>query len=148
MIPEQIVAALIADGEWPERNARAFVRANFKCEYCGFEFLSSIEAYKAIEIEHIDPSLPGDAREHLDNIAMACRHCNTHLKNDWNPTNKTHAGARREDLIAAVKVYCEELRKKRTARLQHVRRLVGYVDSDAEQVHPADPLQRAVDGRR
>jgi 5-methylcytosine-specific restriction endonuclease McrA len=125
-VMSQALAALIEDGEWPERNAKAFVRARFVCEYCGLDFLASIEAYKTIEIDHINPALKGGAREHIDNIAIACRHCNCSLKNRWNPALHAPPLATRDELIGVVKQRCVEQRKKRQARLSQMRNLVAY----------------------
>jgi len=57
MILEDVVAQLIATEKWSEGTARLAERAGYKCEYCGFDLLASVEAYKQFEIDHIVPPL-------------------------------------------------------------------------------------------
>lgn len=80
VIREDVVAKLVATGKWSDGTARLAERAGYNCEYCGFDLLASVEAYKLFEVDHIVPlSRAGDPVA-FDNLALSCRHCNFHLK--------------------------------------------------------------------
>jgi hypothetical protein len=128
---DSVVEELVKREGWSYRTARAFVRANCRCEYCGFDLLASIEALKLLEVDHIDPTLKGEAREDLSNIAISCRHCNTHLKRSWNPRKTAAPGLGREGLIEHVKRRLDEIRRARVEALARHRKIVGYKERDA-----------------
>lgn len=139
MIREDVVARLVATGKWSESTARLAEHAGYKCEYCGFDLLGSVEAYKLFEVDHIVPqSLSGDAIE-FNNLALSCRHCNFHLKRSWDPRSVAGHYASREQLVLAVKVHIDDLRHIRHQDLEEVRGIVGW--TQAGQVVQRDRTQ-------
>jgi len=123
---ESVIAALVATKKWSEGTARIFERAGHKCEYCGFDFLASVDALKLMEVDHIIPLSKGGDPANLENLAIACRHCNFYLKRNWDPRSALNSSPHpREDLIAAVRQHVEKLRKVRESWLNEVRQIVG-----------------------
>ena len=65
---------------------RIWCRANFRCEYCGFDFLRDPWAFAAARGDHILPqTIYPNLAQDLNNLANACCLCNG-LKRDWDPT--------------------------------------------------------------
>jgi 5-methylcytosine-specific restriction endonuclease McrA len=126
MAPEEVVRALVLTKRWSSRTATAFVRAGHVCEYCGFDFLLSVEALKQLEVDHIVPKTKGGGAGDLENLAIACRHCNTHLKRNWDPRTVAGPNAPREELLLVVRKRLNEVRGRRLGWLKKVRALVGY----------------------
>ena len=126
MIREEVVAALVATGKWSEGTARLAERAAYKCEYCDFDLLKSIDAYKLLEVDHIVPASRGGDPANFENLALSCRHCNWHLKRSWNPRTVAGDEANRAKLIAAVREYVAGVRPSRDEDLKQVRQIVGY----------------------
>ena len=126
MIREDVVARLLATGKWWPETTKVAERAGYQCEYCGLDLLGSIESYKLFEIDHIVPVSKGGARADIDNLALACRHCNYHFKRSWDPRKITGENATRCQFIAAAKKYIEERKQLLTSELEEVRRIVGW----------------------
>jgi hypothetical protein len=122
------VERLVATKRWSVGTATAFVRAEHRCEYCRFDFLASVEALKQMEVDHIVPLSSGGEPADLQNIAIACRHCNFHLKRKWDPRSVAGESATREELLAAVIDHIGRLREPRLLWLHEVRGIVGYVE--------------------
>lgn len=61
---------------WNDTQIDAVVRARGKCEYCGADLLSSLEAFWSSEWEHIIPQAMGGEDDYEKNIALACHTCN------------------------------------------------------------------------
>jgi hypothetical protein len=63
---------------WTKEKIVSYLRADGRCEYCGADVLSSCEAFWGSDWEHIVPRKK-DGGEEFDweNIAVACRRCNT-----------------------------------------------------------------------
>jgi len=76
-----VVNAFLCTRRWGLVELFLGFRAEFKCEYCGLDLLSEVDAYKLWEKDHINPSGGDD----LDNLALACLVCNSKLKNRWTP---------------------------------------------------------------
>jgi hypothetical protein len=130
MIRENVVAALAATGKWSFDTARLAEQAGYKCEYCDFDLLASVEAYKMFEIDHIVPLTKGGSATAFTNLALSCRHCNYHAKRVWDPRSITGNGASREDLIRTVRRYIQGRMTPRID-LEIVRRIVGWKQKTA-----------------
>lgn len=131
MIREDVVSALAETGKWSLDTARMAERAGYKCEYCDFDLLASIEAYKMFEIDHIVPIKKGGSATDLNNLALSCRHCNYHVKRVWDPRSTVGIEANREDLIKAVRTYILGRLTTRAEDLETVRRIVGWKQKSA-----------------
>lgn len=130
-IPSAVVNNLVSTKRWSLGTATAFVRANHRCEYCSFDFLESVEALKQMEVDHIVPLSKGGEPADLANLAIACRHCNFHLKRRWDPRSVAGEAATRDDLLAAVRAHIISLKEARMPWLREVRSIVGYTKSSA-----------------
>jgi len=123
MIREEIVAALVATKKWSSETARMAENANYQCEYCDGDLLSSVEMYQ-FQKDHIVPKRSG-GRAERQNLAVSCWYCNYHLKRRWDPREAAGADATRDQLIAAVRAYVAKVRLARIADLDEARRIVG-----------------------
>ncbi len=128
---DEVIRQLVATGRWgkSEVAARRGYRANFHCEYCGRDLLSSVDNYKAWNEEHIIPKKSGGKENDDNNIAVACDTCNR-LKGRWNPSLVCGPKASREELIKAAREYIES---KRTGALQEIvdfRRIIYSSSND------------------
>jgi 5-methylcytosine-specific restriction endonuclease McrA len=102
-------------GSW---NADRGVEVDFKCEYCGTDLLSSVDAYYSWQIDHIIPQ--SREGEHLyENIAICCTTCNF-MKRAYLPEGDTRA-----ERIADAKRFIMESRQQKLAELNHIREVVG-----------------------
>ena len=73
------VARILKDlHNWYPSTADVAVRAGFRCEYCGRDFLASVDDYESFQIDHVVPKskCPRDSVNELDNLALACKPCN------------------------------------------------------------------------
>jgi len=127
------VAALVETGKWSESTARLAERADYRCEYCGYDLLASVDAYKLFEVDHVVPLSMGGDPINFENLALACRHCNFHWKRSWDPRQDAGYGADRPQLIDAVKKRVAGIRQTKTSDLDEVRRIVGYNVKNAQQ---------------
>lgn len=125
---EEIVQRLVATGKWSEEQARLGIQCRFKCEYCGVDFLAGPEAYKLWELDHIVPRCDGGS-ETFDNLAIACRNCNTWWKRDWNPLHHLPASSTRAERILAAKQHILGRRAQTAAQLEEVRGITGWKPS-------------------
>ncbi|QOY92058.1 HNH endonuclease [Paludibaculum fermentans] len=115
----------MATGKWSKDQAEAGERANYRCEYCDLDLLSSIDNYKLWTLDHIVPKEVG-GDESLDNLAIACRMCNVYFKWRWDPRKGAPAGADRAGLVAAVRLHVEAQRIRMAGDLELVRQIVEY----------------------
>ena len=53
-----------------------FKRADFRCEYCGLDFLDGINALWQISIDHVRPRV-ASGKNSPDNLVAACKTCNS-----------------------------------------------------------------------
>ncbi|MEJ0087010.1 MAG: HNH endonuclease signature motif containing protein [Pseudomonadota bacterium] len=126
MIRDDVVKALCATGKWSEPTARLAERARYRCEYCSCDLLASLDAYKRFEVDHIVPTSKGGDPLDFDNLALACRHCNVHLKRSWDPREAVGQDATRERLIEAVKSHLLDAAERYSSDLTVVRTIVGW----------------------
>jgi 5-methylcytosine-specific restriction endonuclease McrA len=69
-----------------EAAASIYSKCHFRCQYCGFDGLSSVDAYWSLQVDHILPkSKYPDLEKDLKNQILACTVCNT-FKDNFNPS--------------------------------------------------------------
>ena len=119
----RIVNALLGTGNWGPLDLFLGFRAGFKCEYCDLDLLSTVDAYKLWEKDHIERGTGDDP----DNLALACLVCNSKLKNRWTlpagPVERhsrlkvvrDHLGTERERVEAQITSYRRLLEVEPTA---------------------------------
>ena len=91
--------------------SEAFRRSNGYCEYCGKDLLTTFEDWQTGEVEHIDPVREGNDP---DNLAIACRACNTY-KARKRPWQSGQAPQSREDKIREIRLWPKTQNKARRA---------------------------------
>jgi 5-methylcytosine-specific restriction endonuclease McrA len=126
-IRDDVVLALVATGKWSVPTARVSERAGHRCEYCDLDLLSTPEAYKLFEIDHIVPLSSGGHPTDLENLALSRRHCNVCYKRRWDPRRATSSTASRAELVAAARKHIAEVRATVISDLDRMRQIIGYV---------------------
>jgi len=108
------------------------LRADYKCEYCGIDVLSSAQAYRGAAWDHI---LPRECYGHLDtfaNKALVCASCHS-LKGRIDPGETGRDSWKDKDdltdeeramLIQRVRALLEPMRQKQDAAIQAAQRLL------------------------
>jgi hypothetical protein len=132
-------------GSWrDEIYHRVFSRAGYRCEYCDFDLLSSLEAYVRFwDFDHILPKakyqqLGGPRYDKYENtctdfrnLALVCKACNA-LKREshsWNciiqPIATDITEEERDQLIVCVR---DHIRKQRESKLVDYLSIKGIVE--------------------
>ncbi len=122
---ESLIERLRLETKWSPEAAPVGVRAEFRCEYCGLDFLANPWNYKLIQIDHIVPLSEGGSRTDYENQALACVPCNYNFKRWYNPRKDAGSEADRAALIAAASAYIQEQMKKTEEELVELRTIVG-----------------------
>ncbi|MEN6601159.1 MAG: HNH endonuclease signature motif containing protein [Bryobacteraceae bacterium] len=122
----ELIKGLEATRKWSRQSALLGKRARFCCEYCGLDFLVSVENYKLWQVDHIVPTCSGGDPTDFDNLAVACKVCNWDWKNRWDPRSAAGENASREALIQAVREHIRFRKSRTDEELALVRRIVGY----------------------
>ena len=104
----RVLTTLLAEG-WAREQVELGIRAGFRCEYCGKDFLRSTDDWYSWQRDHIVPRAKGGS-DRTSNKAVACYTCNFRLKGGYDPREDAGAGASRAALVAAVRRY---VRRKR-----------------------------------
>ena len=94
------------------------VGQDFKCVYCGGDFLGSVNDYASCQLDHIDPWSKSGAHE-LENIAVSCATCN-HIKGSYVPVGQT-----REEKIRDALRHITTQRVEMARRLENLRLFVA-----------------------
>ena len=94
-------------------NWDVWIKAKFRCAYCGFDGLSSILAAHQLTVDHIRPRCR-DGRDNEENLTAACCCCNA-IKAEWDrsvyePTEFENRPA--ADVFARAKTYVDEWYQK------------------------------------
>jgi len=101
---------------WGAWNADRGVKVGFRCEYCGTDLLSSVDAYYSWQMDHIIPQ--SKAGEHAyENIAICCTTCNF-MKRAYVPEGHT-----REERIADARRFIMACREGKLAELNKIRKV-------------------------
>ena len=74
--------------EWYRDSIIVCLRHGGKCEYCGYDLLSSQAiCYHFWCIDHLLPQVDyPELKDHLENKVLSCRSCNS-IKSDWDPND-------------------------------------------------------------
>jgi hypothetical protein len=102
--------------------ARASLRCNFRCEYCGKSFLNSIEDYDTWQWDHLEP-VANNGSDDERNGAIACKLCNF-MKRTFCPS-RSLAELGRDAYIAEVRGFLKGERQKKLEKLNAVRKILG-----------------------
>ena len=114
---QAIVNAFLRTGKWGSVELFLGFRADFKCEYCDLDLLSTVDAYKLWEKDHIERGAGDD----LENLALACFVCNSKLKNRWTlPEGSAERGTR----IKVVRDYLLRERERVKSEIASYRQLL------------------------
>jgi len=97
------------------------LKQDFKCVYCGMDYLASFDTFHSIEIDHIIPG--GENTD--ENRVVSCRNCN------WIKGTRKPNGNNREERIADARRHVQQERlrledeaKKRLAEVTKIRLLI------------------------
>lgn len=122
----EISEALVSKLKWSTVSAELGLSANFRCEYCGLDFLSSVENYKQWQIDHILPaSIYPEKINDPENKALACRTCNFDLKKNWDVSKVVSSNASRIDKIKAIQKYLFIKRSEALIEITNVRKIIS-----------------------
>lgn len=142
MTTEEIKQSLVGE-KWDPATLDLAIETRFKCQYCGLDFLSSVNAYDSIEVEHIIPKNPGG--EEPENKTLVCRTCNK-MKRRWNPAAHGADAHDRQSLLAVAEQYVKEKREKKAQEIERVRNLVRQLQIDTEGEPSPSPYARPAAG--
>jgi hypothetical protein len=119
---EAIARESKALGWWTGKWFKVVLRAGFRCEYCGLDFLSSVNAFWSWSKDHIVPKSQ-EGTEDMDNLAACCHVCNN-LK-----LKRLPPGQDRTSRIAAATRYLCQRRDETEPKLKRARKLVRNSDA-------------------
>lgn len=122
---ESVVEQVVATKKWSPETARLAERADFRCEYCGLDFLESPANYKLLQVDHIVPLSRGGSITDFDNLAIACKPCNFSFKRWYDPRIKAGQDASRQALIEAANEYIKQKKTTTEQELVVLRGIVG-----------------------
>jgi hypothetical protein len=126
------------DKKWSLETARLSIRAGHRCEYCGLDFLASVDNYKLLEVDHFVPN--GGERE--SNKAVACHICNFKLKGQYDPSGG-EGGLTCEELIFRARRHIASKRAQVAFEIEYMKGLIfsqngqGLLIEDAGAGGPA-----------
>jgi hypothetical protein len=138
---ESRVALIVANHAWSEESAWLCLWAGFECDYCDLDFLSSAEAYRQIQFDHIEPRHAGgpDTR---DNYAAACRTCNVDRKSRWNTGDVGREKTDRSALVAACR---RRVKERCDLTMGEVTRPLGILDRSRAIGADSSPTAQALE---
>ncbi len=105
---------------WSEEPVKLALRARFKCEYCGRDFLASANDYDSWQVDHIIPTSKGGGDE-FDNKAASCKTCNF-IKKNWLPDDFSQLT--RKEKIERVKRFIASKRAIKENEVMEMREAV------------------------
>ena len=111
------VHALLDTRKWGLIDLFLGFRADFKCEYCGLDLMSSPDSTKLWQKDHI---VRGGGDE-PDNLALCCLVCNCKLKNRWRLPAQIN---NRADRVREVQEYVKRERERVGRELDEYRRIL------------------------
>ena len=123
-VRSDIVSNLHKTKRWSKSTAEVGKEANFCCEYCHLDLLSSPEHYKLWQVDHIVPLSKGGEATDPKNLALDCKTCNWDWKGRWNPA-EGFEGLDRKTLIERVRTYVKDKRAKTEKELEDCEIIFG-----------------------
>lgn len=118
-ITSELVPELLRVGGWFKGKSLVTVltRADFRCEYCSQDLMSSFNECFNAQTDHIIPKSKGGSEEE-SNLAACCSTCNV-LKWEYVPP-----GDSRQERVAAASKYVSEKRKEHEVFWNKYRRIL------------------------
>jgi len=116
-ITPELLAELAKVGWFKEPHLSVLARADFRCEYCGQDLLTSFNDWFNAQLDHIQPKSKGGSGE-TPNLAACCTTCNS-LKWDYAPR-----GDNRNERVADAGRYVCEQRKVQGVMWNRYRQLM------------------------
>jgi hypothetical protein len=116
------VDVLVANG-WKVDEARVGIRANGYCEYCDKDLFASRSAFLEWQTDHIVPRHAGGSDDD-ENVALACWPCNFKLKGKWDPRSVCGQNATRNELISAIRTYCQTKLERKNSDVVTIREML------------------------
>lgn len=110
---------------WSAQQVDVGIRANFCCEYCERDLISSVNDYDAWQVDHILPRT--DERESLWNLALSCKTCNF-LKRHSIPTDPIDPKSDRSHAISVVRELINERRERKQAQVDFLKKQFRCVE--------------------
>src|ERR1041384_4430122 len=118
---EELAARLQPLG-WSLEAVQLGVRANFCCEYCDTDLLSTVVNYDSWQRDHV-VAVARLGRDHIDNLAVACKFCNF-LKRHTRTTDVFDV-SNRQDAVNATRKLIHERRAIKQRRLDQVVEIIN-----------------------
>ena len=113
----ELIEELKEVGWFKELHLSMLANADFRCEYCGEDFLARFNECFHAQLDHVYPKSKGGSDE-PSNLAAACVTCNA-LKWDYTPSGKTRA-----EQIADAARYIQEQRRVEEEKWNKYRELM------------------------
>ncbi|MGU9938072.1 HNH endonuclease [Empedobacter brevis] len=117
---------LIRIYRWSSEQIDLALRAKCKCEYCDKDMFESADNYKLWEVDHIIPKssqIEGFDYNSFDNLAIACKQCNSSFKSKYNPVESIGSNKSREEYIQDIRSYIQEFRSDKEEELLEIKQL-------------------------
>jgi len=111
----------LISSSWDAETLEIGIRANFKCEYCGCDFFSSVNDYDSIQRDHLIPVIAGGT-DTFENFVLSYKTCN-YIKRNWHPLIDIIKNLNREELLERAKKYVLEKRKVKENRMNQEKEL-------------------------
>jgi hypothetical protein len=126
MSRDETIEKLVETGFWGPVDADLGIDADFKCQYCNKDLLSSVDNYKEWQTDHLIPS-SADGADSKENYVICCRTCNF-IKGRWNPAavcSNPHPS--REQLISVSRDYILKKRTETKTQIERYREIVSQL---------------------
>jgi len=139
MTPDEARQELVKKG-FVARHIDWWIRAGFKCEYCGRDLLASFDDYDSWQMDHIYPQSKQQVEGGLKglNIALACKTCNFRKRAKVYgqlPTSEEE----RSEMVEKVKLEIAQIRAEREIFVAELRQLAQVLLDDAKAKKSAGP---------
>lgn len=115
---------------WDDQSIDLGIRFDFRCHYCGKDLLDTVESFKSWEKDHVVP-LNSGGKDTDHNLVLACRLCNTHAKNRWNPkasiikSNEGNYQIGQEEIIEEAKIFIVSKKRKFQDEIDKIKNAVN-----------------------
>lgn len=115
---KHITDILVKKYRWGELDIELGFESDFRCVYCGKDFLSSVDNYNEWQKDHIIPQSKGGDKENKDNLVASCKTCNF-IKGKYSPKEGS-----RVDMLADAMKYIQNKRAEKQKEINEMRLLI------------------------